>query len=158
MMIGVASTPNSARATAKRRPKSTMIDSRLRKPAMTSRCCSLPVSFADFGATSPMRFRNATALLANCASSALVGAPVTSPRRRSIAAASPGANAYAAPTTTALAKRNASSGRSRVTSHLDLDHLTDPQIADRLQHDRPHQHHLTHVLAEEEVHVFRVDE
>src|SRR5689334_14672163 len=53
--------------------------------------------------------------------------------------------------------RKASSGSSMVTSHLDLDNLTDPEEADGLHHDRADEHHLPHRLAEEQLHLFRVD-
>src|SRR6478672_10351073 len=82
---------------------------------------------------------------------------VISPRRRSIVVVPSDDSASAAATTSSEANRNASRGRSIVTLHLDLDDLADPQEADRLHHDRPHQHHLAHVLAEEQLHVLGID-
>src|SRR5688572_11691599 len=47
---------------------------------------------------------------------------------------------------------------SILTLHLDLDDLTDPYVADELHDGRDAEQHLTHALAEEQVHVIRVDE
>src|SRR6478735_165253 len=83
---------------------------------------------------------------------------VSSSIRRSIALARLGMSAYAAAMTISEPKANASSGNIIDTLHLDFDDLTDPDVPDRLHHDGGQQQHLTHVLAEEDVHVVRVDE
>src|SRR5438093_904413 len=71
-------------------------------------------------------------------------------------AAERGENIIAAATTSSDTKRNASIGSSIILD-LDLDHLTDPEEANRLKPDGPEQHELTHVLPKQHVHVFRID-
>src|SRR5947207_8343675 len=69
-----------------------------------------------------------------------------------------GEKTMAPPAISSDAKRNASSGSSSVTLHLDLDDLLNPDIANDLHHDRRREHHLAHMLAKQRLHVFRVDE
>src|SRR5437899_11491685 len=83
--------------------------------------------------------------------------PVTSTRRCSMVAAERGEKIIAAPTTSSDTKRNASIGSSNITVDLDLDHLADPDEANRLKPDGPEQHELAHVLPKQHVHVFRID-
>src|SRR5262245_38533932 len=84
--------------------------------------------------------------------------PPISSRRRSMTPAPCGASAIAAPATRSETNTKPSSGSSSITSHLDLDDLADPEVADRLHDDGAAHHHLTHALLEQEAHVFRVDE
>ena len=77
--------------------------------------------------------------------------PISSSTRRSIASARRGIERDTLrprrpPTRTA----NASSGNIIDTLHLDLDDLPDPDVSDRLHHDRGQQQHLAHALAEEQ--------
>src|SRR5581483_4886852 len=53
--------------------------------------------------------------------------------------------------------RNASTGRSNVTLHLDLDDLSNPHEPDRLQDHTGNQHRLTHALVEEWRHELGID-
>src|SRR6185503_499882 len=116
--------------------------------------------FDDFGATLPT-FLNASSIArlypsSSCAS--LTWTPVTSPRRRWIADVAPGDNARAPAAISSDPKRNARSDSNSTVLNLDLDDFANPDVADALHHDRAHQHHLAHALAEEQLHVLRVDE
>src|SRR5690606_12017846 len=125
-----------------RRPMKIGSASLPRYPALMRRCCTLPRSASEFGAKEPRRF-SALTIAALSGGGALEGTPcVSSPRRRSIAAVAGGDIAMAAAVTSSDTNRNASSGSSRVTSHLDPDHAADPQVADRLHDDGGDQHQL----------------
>src|SRR5688500_2807054 len=84
-------------------------------------------------------------------------APRISPSRRSTTLAGLVVSAMAPAATIMATNKNARSGSRNVTLHLDLDHLTNPEEADRLQDDRSGQHDLSHAFVEEQVHHFRVD-
>src|SRR5581483_3270628 len=106
----------------------------------------------------PIRFSVSTTFFSYPSSSSalLTGVPVTSPRRRSMAL-EPGDRAMAAPATRSDANTNARSGSIKVTLHLDLDDVADPDIANHLHHDRRHQQLLAEPLMEQEIHVRRID-
>src|ERR1700732_4270386 len=125
-----------------------------------SRCCSLPLSDADRGATSPRRLNAFTIFLSSARSSAgrLMVVPVTPPSRRSIAPTESGASASAAAVTSSDPNMNASNTINTVTLHLDLDDPADPEKPNRLHDDRDHQRHLAHLVVEEQLHVPRVEE
>src|SRR5229473_936472 len=83
--------------------------------------------------------------------------PVTSPSRRSIAAAESGTSASAAAATSSDPNANASSAINTVTLHLDLDDPADPEEPDRLHDERDHQRQLAGAVFEEQLHVIRVE-
>src|SRR5204863_5653725 len=116
---------------------------------------SLPISFVDLGATLPMRLSAATTArwYSTSASFGAAETPVTSPSRCSIAEGPAGASTIAAPATTIRPNRNASTAMSIMALDLDLDDLPDPDVANRLHDDGNDEHHLTHVLPEQQVHV-----
>src|SRR5712692_10581637 len=83
--------------------------------------------------------------------------PVTSPSRRSIAAAESGASASAAAATSSDPNMKASNAINTVTLHLDLDDPADPEEPNRLHHEGNEQRHLAHAVLEEQLHVLRVE-
>ena len=84
--------------------------------------------------------------------------PTTSSRRRSSVPAPLGASAIAPAVDSSVTKMNPSTGISSVTLYLDLDDLANPEVPDRLHDDRAQDHHLAHVLVEQQRHVVGVDE
>src|SRR6478672_810589 len=99
---------------------------------MMRRCCSLPTSLPDRGAISPTRLRleRNDRLSATGSPKTPARAATTSPSRRSMVPALLGLIAIAAPATSNETNRKPRSGSRIVTLYLDLDDLTDPEVAD----------------------------
>src|SRR5688500_1900742 len=144
---GVATTANASNAQAARMPRNTTRASCRRKPACTSRNCSFPISDGDFGMTRPTRFTVSITRSYDTASvPERMGRPLTSPSRRRITAALPGASANAPAVTSIVMKANASSGMRMVTLYLDLDDPPDPEEPDHLQADGARNEHVADAL------------
>src|SRR5215831_7279691 len=125
---------------------------------MVSRCCSLLISAVDRGATAPRRLSQSikTGGRAMDGLTARSASPITSPSRRSMADPL-GVTAIAPAAMISETNRNAIKGRNRVTSHLDLHHLANPEVPDDLHDNRAFQHQVAEVLLKERRHVVRVD-
>src|SRR5690348_6243838 len=89
---------------------------------------------------------------------AIAWGPRSSPRRRSMVAVAPCDIDRATAATSSETKRNPIRGSNRVTLHLDLDDLTNPDEADRLHHERHHQHRLPQFVGEQQMDVVGADE
>src|SRR6476620_11881728 len=103
---------------------------------------------------SPSRFMNAVTCSAagSTSGTSTCVAPTTS-RRRSARPAFLPVRAKVTPVTTREANTKARIGSSSVTSHLDLDDLLDPEEPGGLHQDAGHNHHLSHLLFEQQVHM-----
>src|SRR6266853_5860571 len=127
---------------------------------MTSRCCSLLISDVDLGAAAPTRRSQSIATggsIDDVGLTALADSPMTSPRRRSIVVAL-GVMAIAPAVTSSDTNRNAISGRNSITSHLDLHHLANPEVANHLHDKHAFEHDVAQMLAEQRRHVFGIDQ
>src|SRR5258705_162288 len=136
--------------------KKTQIASCRRYPAASSFFWSFPVSAADLGAISPRRFSRSAIMVRSDFRSTTVPLAISN-RRCSTTAEARGVRAMPAPKMSSETKTNPSNGNSSVTSHLDLDDVSNPEVPDRLENDGAGEHYSAHRLAKQELHLFGSD-
>src|SRR5215208_2057601 len=106
------------------------------------RCRTLPISEDIRGARAPRRLKNDFSCPPRDGVSSRMPVPITSCRRWSRSLPRVVTSRRPPKTMRAVATRNTATGTSITISHLDLDDLSNPHEAYRLENDGADEHHL----------------